>query len=148
MSVELFELSRIIRTRRVGWNKWGYIPCRETLLVWGERLHPSWEIASRNIDRACRRWLRPKETQNNADVGPIAFVDGAILRPPPDDRDVPELPAGALPPYFLFGSSESSSDADAFPGHSERASGGLTPRGAENRTPLLLNVLALIRKKR
>ena len=87
-----------------------------------------WETASRSIDRARRRRLRPQVPPNSDDLVPIALDDGAGLQAPPGDEEAPNLPAGALPLHPPAGSFESSSGCDDCMGYGKRAPGGLTPK--------------------
>ena len=71
-------------------------PPRYPPWVSDERLRRFWEIASRNMDRACRRWLRPQVAYYAEDMGPITLDDNAGPRVPSDGEDVPEFPDSAL----------------------------------------------------
>ena len=95
------------------------------------RLLPLLEIESPNIDTARRRWLRPRLTQNNKDLGPIVLGDGANIRVPFDDENAPEPPAGALSLHRPFSSFESLPDSVGFPGYGGRALGRRAPQGKD-----------------
>ena len=88
--------------RREDPTYWELIPSREPPLVLDGRLHVFRGIASRNIDSARRRRLRPQVASIAEEPDPITLEDGATPQVPSDDENVPDLPDGALslrPPY-------------------------------------------------
>ena len=73
---------------------------------------------------ACCAFLSVK---NDVDQATAPLGSRAVLRAPPDDEDVPELPAGALAPNPPFGCFESPSVSGDAPGHGGPNLGGRTP---------------------
>ena len=115
MSVDIFDLWRIICTRRVGNNNWDLIPSRDSPLRGEGKLGAFWEVAVRNIDRARRRLQRAEISPIPEEMGPLALTDAAAPQIPSGDEIVPDSLPGTHfkdPPSGFFESS-SGSDADS-----------------------------------
>ena len=125
--VDLFELRPIMCTRRRMSHNSEFSPPREPPLVWGGEVHLLWEIESRNINGARRRWVSPRVSPTGEEVGPITLKGGTTIQLPSGDEHAPGHPLRVLALHHSLGSFESSSDSDEASWPGALFLGGQTP---------------------